>query len=166
MDTAEYWIQHLSLVPHPEGGFFKEIFRSSISIDQKMLPLGFKNSRRLITSIYYLLRSGDISHFHRLRSDELWYYHHGSSIRIVIIDQEGHKQTKMLGPRIERAEHMQVLIPAGTIFGAEVIDSDSFGLFGCVVSPGFEFDDFEMYNKEDLLQAYPKHAELIEKFGK
>jgi predicted cupin superfamily sugar epimerase len=166
MNNAAYWIQHLGLVPHPEGGFFKEIYRSSISIDKQMLPLGFKGSRRLATSIYYLLRSEDISHFHRLHSDELWFHHFGSSIRIIIIDQEGHKQTKMLGPRVERAEHLQVLIPAGTIFGAEVMENDSFGLFGCVVSPGFEFDDFEMYGKEDLLQAYPKHAGIIEKFGK
>jgi predicted cupin superfamily sugar epimerase len=166
MNNLEYWIQHLGLLPHPEGGFYKETFRSSISIDKKMLPLGYKDSRRLVTSIYYLLRSGDISHFHRLRSDELWYYHYGSSIRIIIIDQEGHKQTKILGPRIEKAEHLQVTIPAGTIFGAEVIDSSSFGLFGCVVAPGFEFDDFEIYSKEDLKQAYPKHADLIEKFGR
>jgi uncharacterized protein len=166
MNTAEYWVQHLNLIPHPEGGFFREIYRSSISVEKKMLPLGYKDSRRLATSIYYLLRSEDISHFHRLRSDELWYYHFGSGVRIVIIDQEGHKQTKLLGPKIEKAEHMQVLIPAGTIFGAEVIDSDSFSLIGCAVTPGFEFEDFEMFNKEDLLQAYPKQAEIIEKFGR
>ncbi len=166
MNTAENWIQHLGLLPHPEGGFFREVYRSSISIEKKALPLGFKDSRRLTTSIYYLLRSEDISHFHRLRSDELWYYHYGSSIRIIIIDQEGHKHTKMLGPKIDKAEQLQILIPAGTIFGAEIMDQNSFGLFGCVVSPGFEFDDFEMYSKEDLLQAYPKHAEIIEKFGK
>jgi uncharacterized protein len=165
MNTAEYWIQHLGLKPHPEGGFYKEIFRSSISVDKKSLPLGFQASRRLVTSIYYLLRSGEISHFHRLRSDELWYYHYGSSVRIIIIDQEGHKQTRLLGPKIEKAEHLQIVIPAGTIFGAEVIDSDSFGLFGCMVAPGFEFDDFEMYNKEDLKQAYPRQADIIDKFG-
>jgi uncharacterized protein len=166
MDNAEYWIQHLGLLPHPEGGFYKETYRSKISIDSKVLPLGYKNSRRLATSIYYLLRSGEISHFHRLRSDELWYYHTGSSIRIVIIDQEGHKQTRLLGPRAEKAEHLQVIVPAGTLFGAEVIESDSFGLFGCMVSPGFEFDDFEMFNKEDLKQAYPKQSEIIEKYAR
>jgi predicted cupin superfamily sugar epimerase len=166
MNTAAYWIQHLSLEPHPEGGFFKELYRSSITIEKKMLPLGFQDSRRLATSIYYLLRSDDISRFHRLRSDELWYFHYGSSFRIIIIDQEGHKQTKLLGPRIEKAEHMQVLIPAGTIFGAEITGQESFGLVSCVVTPGIDFQDFEMYNKEDLLQAYPKHKELIEKFGK
>jgi predicted cupin superfamily sugar epimerase len=166
MNKAEYWVQQLSLKPHPEGGFYKEIYRSSISIDKKSLPLGYKDNRRLATSIYYLLRSGEISHFHRLRSDELWYYHFGSSVRIIIIDQEGHKLTKILGPKIEKAEHMQVVIPAGTIFGAEIIDTDSFGLFGCLVAPGFEFDDFEMYSKDDLIQAYPRQVDIIEKFGK
>jgi predicted cupin superfamily sugar epimerase len=88
------------------------------------------------------------------------------AVRIIIIDQEGHKLTKILGPKIEKAEHMQVVIPAGTIFGAEIIDTDSFGLFGCLVAPGFEFDDFEMYSKDDLIQAYPRQVDIIEKFGK
>ncbi|MBA7538758.1 hypothetical protein ES705_31035 [subsurface metagenome] len=97
---------------------------------------------------------------------ELWYYHCGSSLRLVLIDQEGHKQTRILGTKEGKAEQMQVLIPAGTLFGAEVIDSDSFSLMGCLVSPGFEYDDFEIYDKEELLQAYPEHTEVINKFSK
>ncbi len=165
MNTAEYWIQHLNLTLHSEGGFFREIYRSNVEADHKNLPHGYQGSRRLSTSIYYLLRSGDISRFHRLRSDEVWYYHYGSSVKIILINQEGHKYTKLLGPRPEKAEQPQVVVPAGTIFGAEIIESNSFGLYGCMVTPGFEYDDFEIFNKEDLIQAYPKYAELIEKFG-
>ena len=119
METAEYWIQHLNLQPHQEGGFYREIFRSSIGVEQKELPIGYDGSRRLATSIYYLLRSGDVSRFHRLRSDEMWYYHYGSSIRIIIIDREGNKHTKFLGPRIEKAEQLQV--EAGGILQQRVV---------------------------------------------
>jgi len=164
MNTAEYWIQHLDLKPHPEGGFFREIYRSANITAQNNLPKGFKGNRRLATSIYYLLRSGDISKFHRLKSDEIWYYHYGSSIKIIMIDKEGNKHTQMLGSRAEKAERPQVIVPAGTIFGAEVIEKNSFGLFGCVVAPGFEFGDFEMFSREDLLQAYPRHADIITKY--
>ncbi len=165
MNTAEYWIKHLNLKPHPEGGFFREIYRSHMEAHHKNLPYGYKGTRRFSTSIYYFLRSGDISRFHRLRSDEVWYFHYGSSVKIILINQEGKRYSKLLGPRPDRAEKPQVIIPAGTIFGAEITESNSFGLYGCMVTPGFEFDDFEIFSKEDLIQAYPKHADIIEKFG-
>jgi hypothetical protein len=165
MITAEKWIQELNLIPHPEGGFYKETYRSGFEVDQKSLPIGMNGSRRLSTSIYYLLRSGEISRLHRLRSDEIWYYHYGSSVKIILIDKEGNKKSRMLGPRIERAEHLQILIPAGTVFAAGIPDSDTYSLFGCVVSPGFEFSDFELFTKEDLMQAYPKLTDVIEKYG-
>ncbi|MGD2035181.1 MAG: cupin domain-containing protein [Bacteroidales bacterium] len=166
MNDHLHWIQYLNLKPHPEGGFFRETYRANLEVDQKHLPFGFSGNRKLSTSIYYLLRSEDISRFHRLHSDELWYYHYGSSLKVVMIDKEGNKHTWILGARPDKAEKLQVLIPAGTIFGAEVIDPDSFSLMGCMVSPGFEFDDFDMFDKEELLQAYPKHAAAIEKFTK
>jgi predicted cupin superfamily sugar epimerase len=164
MRNAEYWIQHLKLLPHPEGGFFRETYKSKINIEQQTLPYGFKGSRRLCTSIYFLLRTQDISRLHRLKSDEIWYYHYGSSLKIVLIDQEGNKHTKILGPNAEKAEQLQVEIPAGTIFGAQVTDENSFCLVGCIVTPGFEFSDFELFDREDLLQAYPKHSDVINKF--
>ncbi len=164
MKNAEFWIQNLDLMPHPEGGFYRESYRSNIETEPKKLPKNIKGSRRLCTSIYYLLRSEEKSKFHRLKSDELWYYHHGSSLKVVMIDHEGNKQTKFLGPNFEKAEQFCLLVPAGTIFGAEVTEKSSYSLFSCVVSPGFEFDDFEMFDKEDLLQAYPKHSEIIERF--
>jgi hypothetical protein len=165
MYTAEYWIQHFSLIPHPEGGFYRETFRSSIEIDHGNLIKGYQGKRRLSTSIYYLLRSGEKSKFHRLRSDELWYFHFGSTLKIVLIDQEGNKHKRLLGSHAEKAEHMQVIIPAGTLFAAEVNEKGSYSLMGCMVSPGFEFEDFELFSPEDMLQAYPQHAEIIQKFS-
>lgn len=165
MNTAEYWIQHLDLKPHPEGGFYKEEYRSSVEIPHKDLPVGYKSARKIATSIYYLLRSEDISKLHRLRSDELWYYHAGSPISVVYIDAEGKKHKNILGGRPDKAEKLSMLIPGGCIFCAEVPQKESYSLVSCVVAPGFEFEDFEMFDKDDLLQAYPNHAELIEKFG-
>ena len=165
MKNYQFWIQHLNLQPHPEGGFFREVFRSNIEIDQKSLPFGYSGKRKLSTSIYYMLRSGEISKLHCLKSDELWYYHFGSSLRIVMIDKEGIKHIKVLGPRLEKAEQLQLLIPSGTIFGAEVVEPDSFSLLGCLVTPGFEFDDFEIFNSDELVKTYPKHADLIKQFS-
>ena len=164
MYTAEYWIQHLKLKPHPEGGFFREEYRSNTELDTKSLPIGYKSSHCLATSIYYLLRSQDISRLHRLRSDELWFFHSGSPIKIILIDTEGKKHTHMLGSNHVKAERFSLLISGGSIFCAEVHGPYSYGLVSCVVTPGFEFEDFEMFEKEDLIQAYPKHTKLIEKY--
>jgi len=164
MKTAEYWIQHYNLLPHPEGGFYREIYRSALEVEKKVLPTGIKGSRRLSTSIYFLLRSGEISRFHRLRSDEIWYFHYGSGMKIVLINQEGKKHTCLLGANVEKAERLQVLIPAGSVFAAEVNGKESYSLVGCMVSPGFEFEDFELFEQDDLIQAFPQHGELIKKF--
>lgn len=164
MPAAEYWIQHYNLQPHPEGGFYRETYRSALEVENKYLPVGYNGDRRLSTSIYFLLRSGEKSKFHRIRSDELWYFHFGSTLKIVLIDQIGNKHTRMLGANIEKAEHMQILIPGGTVFAAEVHEKESYSLIGCMVSPGFEFGDFELFAQDDLIQAYPQHIELIKKF--
>ncbi|MBN1115707.1 MAG: cupin domain-containing protein [Bacteroidales bacterium] len=165
MVNAEYWISHLGLKPHPEGGFYNEIFRSSVKIPKEELPIGYKSSRRVATSIYFLLRSGDISRLHRLRSDEIWYYHTGGPVKIVYIDKEGHKHKKFLGCNIEKAEEPCILISAGNIFAAEPVEQDSYCLMSCVVAPGFEFEDFEMFPKDELMQSYPKLSDIIEKYG-
>ncbi len=166
MKSAEYWIQHLNLMPHPEGGFYRETYRSTIAVPTNKLPKGFSADRKLVTGIYYLLRSDNVSKMHRLKSDEIWYFHCGSPLRIYMIDTEGEKHTFYLGSNFDKAQSFSVLIPAGNIFCAEVIDADSYGLVSCVVAPGFEFEDFEIFEKEDLLQAYPKHTDLIERFAR
>ena len=164
LPTAEYWIQHYNLQPHPEGGFFRETYRSVLETEKKNLPIGYDDDRHLSTSIYFLLRSGEKSKFHRLRSDEMWYYHYGSALKIILIDQEGNKHNRLLGPNIEKAEKLQVLVPGGTVFAAEVSEKESYSLIGCMVSPGFEYADFELFAQDDLIQAYPQHRELITRF--
>jgi hypothetical protein len=156
MNSADYWIKKLDLKAHPEGGFYKETYRSPV-----MTRASNGKSRNLSTSIYFLLNQNDRSHFHRLRSDELWYYHLGSPVRIFeLID--GALETTMMGP--EEGMQLQKLIPHGSIFAAEVVDKDRFSLFGCLVSPGFDFEDFELMTSSDLISEYPEHSNLIKAF--
>jgi predicted cupin superfamily sugar epimerase len=164
MFTSEYWIKKLQLTPHPEGGYYREIYSSNNYTDLSFLTGTKEVKRSLSTSIYFLLKSGEVSKFHRLRSDEIWYYHHGSSITIHCIDVAGVPEDILLGSNADKGEVFQAVIPAGTIFGATVNDKDSYSLVSCMVSPGFNFDDFELMGREDLLSKFPDLKEMIIKF--
>lgn len=157
--TAQYWITNLGLSPHPEGGYYKSTFQSDAIISSN------GNQRKLFTSIYFLLQSHDISHFHRLKSDELWYYHGGSPLTIHMIDEIGEYKEMYLGLNLENGEVPQVLVPKNTIFGSSVMAEETFSLVGCMVSPGFDFEDFELFNQEELLKEYPQHEQIIRKMA-
>jgi hypothetical protein len=163
MQSAEYWINHLSLSPHPEGGFYKEVYRSTEHIEAGSLPGRYGEPRVFSTSIYFLLHSRHRSVFHRLKSDELWHFYAGSVVTIYQLTKEGLKEYRA-GNRPERQESLQVLIPAGTWFSAEVKEPGSYCLVGCTVAPGFDFADFEMAHRTSLLQEYPRHRDLIMRF--
>lgn len=120
-----------------------------------------RGTRNLSTSIYFLLNREDKSHFHVLSSDEIWYFHDGSDLRIHML-ADGRYYTEDIGK--ENSSSLQVLIPARTIFAAEVLDEGSYGLVSCMVSPGFDFDDFRLVDKEELMVDYPELPDLIEKF--
>lgn len=152
---ASYYIQHLGLEAHPEGGYYKSTFASGESI----------NARSLYTSIYFLLGAGDISHLHRLKSDELWYFHGGSPLIVHVIDEEGNYVEHKLGLDIENGESPQVLVPRNSIFGSSVIDNGAFSLVGCMVAPGFDFEDFELFTQSELLEKYPEHEPMIRKMA-
>ena len=158
MNLAHDWIDQLSMIKHPEGGYYKEIYRSTES-----MAVGSK-VRNLTTSIYFLLNGYEKSHFHQLRSDELWYFHDGSGCKIHMISIEGNYHTQVLGSKLSSDERPQVIIPQGTIFAAEVVDKNSFTLMGCVVCPGFDFEDFKLFKRAELLDRYPQHKEIIHQF--
>jgi predicted cupin superfamily sugar epimerase len=159
---AKYYIQKLHLNKHPEGGYYREIYRSGemISIDAPKKNL----KRNVSTSIYFLLEGLQISKFHRLNSDELWHFYDGSSVKIYVIDERGRLTEIILGKKIENGEVFQTVIKKNNWFAAEVINKRSFALIGCTVSPGFDFSDFELASRDYLLEKYPKHKELIFKF--
>lgn len=155
MTSAKYYIEKLGLTPHVEGGYFKESFLSNQTINKTE-----KETRNLWSSIYFLLETGEVSNFHRLTSDEMWYYHAGSALTIYMISHEGELITKELGLNIDKGETPQVLVPKNYIFGS-AMNSEGFSLVGCMVSPGFEFSDFELFKRQDLIEKYPEHKDII-----
>lgn len=157
--TAQYFIDNLNLVEHPEGGYYTSTFRAEDHIAVRDVE------RPIYTSIYFLLRSQDISHLHRLKSDELWYYHGGSSLTVHMIHPDGTYEAKKLGLNLEAGEVPQVAVPKNTIFGSSVDDPDTFSLVGCMVAPGFDFADFELFTQAELLADFPHHEEVIRKMA-
>lgn len=140
MFDAAYYITHLQLKPHPEGGYFVETYRSPKS----MLFPGFDSERNYSTSIYFLLLEGQSSALHRIKSDEIWYYHDGGCIEIVEMDEQGREIVTRLGRNLEAGEVMQHVVAANRWFGARLPSGSGFCLVGCQVSPGFDFRDFEL----------------------
>lgn len=153
MKSAEYYIKNLNMTPHVEGGYFKESF---ISKDET------RKDKKLWSSIYFLLETGEVSNFHRLKSDELWYYHDGEALTIYMITPEGELITSQLGKNIENGETPQVLVPKGCIFGS-AMNNDGYALVGCMVSPAFEYEEFELFERKYLLDLYPNHRDIIMK---
>ncbi len=165
MKEQEYWLKGLNLEKHPEGGYYSEIYKCSQRIGAGQLSGGYEGPRNLSTSIYFLLPSNEVSKFHRLESDELWYFHDGSSLTVFIIDEDGTLKEVKLGLDLEKGEVPQVVIPGKSIFGAAVNSPDSYTLAGCMVSPGFDFRDFELVPRAWLLEKYPDHREIILKLA-
>ena len=161
MKSAEYWIEKLQLQAHPEGGYFRESYRAAESIQTIHLPNGFNGDRSFSTAIYYLLKGEQFSTFHRLKSDELWHFYSGSTLSIYGIMQSGGFVEFQLGEDFEAGEKFQLIIPASTWLAARCSRKDSYSLVGCTVSPGFDFNDLELANKQYLVKKYPEYATII-----
>lgn len=160
MKSAAYWIKTLRLQPHPEGGWFRETYRSRGLIPKEGLPDRFPGPRSVSTAIYFLLEGAQFSAFHRIRSDEMWHFYAGRTLRVHVIGKHG----KMTGHRLGASpgDAFQVLVPAGAWFAAEVVRHRGYALVGCTVAPGFDFADFEMGDRRQLLSQFPQHATMIE----
>ncbi len=160
--NAEYWIEKLALEKHPEGGYFKETYRS-----QDVLHLDdierYKGARNSSTAIYYLLAGEQFSAFHQLKSDEIFHFYAGSTLLVHIINDQGEYSLLKLGQNPEQNEQLQLVIKQGCWFASQVEDVNSYSLIGCTVSPGFDFQDFLLGTKLTLIQLYPQHTTIIEK---
>jgi predicted cupin superfamily sugar epimerase len=161
--TADEWIAALELVRHPEGGFFRETYRSHEVLTRHCLPARFTGDRALSTAIYYLLKGEDFAALHRVKQDELWHFYDGSSLTIHVVDPTSTYSAMTLGRDLRKGNIPQAVITAGSLFGATVDDKRAYSLVGCTVAPGFDFADFEMPGREPLCQQYPQHRELIER---
>ena len=161
MASAEAWIEQLALTPHPEGGYFREVYRSDGVIKKAALPDGFSGDRNYATSIYFLLQGDDFSSFHRIRQDELWHFHDGVPLTVHVISGDGNYSELKLGLDPTNGYLPQGVVKAGSWFAATIEDSAGFSLVACTVAPGFEFADFEMPTEEALTSLFPQHADLI-----
>lgn len=162
-EKAKYYIEKLQLTKHPEGGYFKEIYRAGemFYLDEPKKSI----KRNVSTSIYFLLEGYDISCFHRLKSDEIWHYYDGNTVCLYIITTDGKLEKILLGRAIEKGEQFQKVINKNSWFAAEVINKKGFALIGCTVSPGFDFNDFELADCKLLEAAFPEHEKLIRRFS-
>ena len=163
---AQKYIEKLQLKLHPEGGYYKEIYRAGDIILPEHLPKRYKSSRNFSTSIYFLLEGNQVSNFHKLKSDEQWHFYNGSTIVIHVIDESGNLNKILLGRNIENGETLQTVIKYNSWFAAELSDKTSFALIGCTVAPGFDFTDFELGKRDELIKTFPQFRELIYKLTK
>jgi hypothetical protein len=159
--TAAYWIETLGLVAHPEGGFYRESYRSGESLEAAHLPARFGGRRACSTAIYFLLCGDQVSRLHRIKSDEVWHFYAGGAVTLVMIHPDGRLQERRLGADPERAESFQAIVPAGCWYGASVDHRTSYALLGGTVAPGFEFADFELGDRAALVASFPQHRDVI-----
>jgi len=164
-----YWIKKLRLEPHPEGGYFRQTYKSEL----KMTPWALLSSllpgtiptighpRAASTAIYFLLEGENFSAFHRLKSDEMWHFYTGSPLMVHVIDPTGKYSSILLGSDSEAGQVFQAVVPAGCWFASHVADWKGWALVGCTVAPGFEYEDFEMGKREELVKEFPKQREII-----
>lgn len=156
----KYLFEKLKLEIHPEGGMFRETYRSGEFIPREALPGRYSGRRTFSTSIYYLVPEGVKSKFHRLKTDEVWHFYEGSRLSMHVIYPDGDYRKIYLGNNPENDEHFQLMIPMGAWFGA--IAENGYTLAGCTTAPGFEFDDMEMAGRDDLIKKYPNLKGIIE----
>ena len=159
---SNYWIEKLQLTRHIEGGYYKETYRSELILSPGGLPGSFSGSRNMSTSIYYLLEQGFYSAFHRIKSDEQWHFYFGDPLDIFEFHQDGQLITYVLGSDPEQGHTFQCTIKAGNWFASRPSTGSEYCLAGCTVSPGFDYNDFELAKREELISKFPYYRQLIE----
>ena len=141
-DRIKFLTEAFELQKHPEGGYYKEVYRSQDQIPASMLSEKYTGNRSLGTSIYFLLTSTSFSSFHKINQDETWHFYEGSTIALHIIAPNGEYVKIKIGSKPEKGEVFQYTVPGGHWFAAKIIEDERYALVGCTVAPGFDFDDF------------------------
>jgi hypothetical protein len=159
MNKIQNIIKRLKLEPHPEGGYFKETYRSAGEINQ--LNANYQGKRNYSTCIYYLLTSDAFSAFHRIKQDEIWHFYDGSPVNLHQISPDGSYSSIIIGRDIDKGQQPQFVVKGGIWFAATVVNENDFSLVGCTVSPGFDFRDFEIADRSKLVINHPKHIKII-----
>lgn len=148
-------VETYNLLPHPEGGYYKETYRSDELISTN------SESRNCSTAIYFLIEEGNFSALHRIKSDEIWHFYEGDALEVIEIDLQGKLIITQVGRDIKNGQTYQYTVKAGHWFGSRVLSGGQFSFVGCTVSPGFDFKDFVMAQRVELTNQYPQHAKII-----
>lgn len=163
MKSAQYWIEHLQMIPHPEGGYYLRPHISDETFVRKDIPGVYSSERKLWTSEYMLIEAGQDMSFHRVRSEEMWYFHAGAPLKVHILTPEGAHHLHTLGIDMDAEQQLQLQISKNCIVALEG-DNALYSLIGVMISPGFDMDDFKLFSKNELISRFPQHAQLIERF--
>ena len=161
--TAKSLVEKYKLMPHPEGGFFKENYRSFEVVPHAFLPRRFNGDRSYSTAIYFLLEHGSFSAFHKIQSDECWHFYAGGPLNIYVIHLNGRLEIIKMGNSFQDGDHFQAVVPAECWFASEPAAGSAFSFVGCTVAPGFDFNDFVLAEEEVLSKQFPQHAALIKR---
>ena len=162
MLSAEEIIRRLNLKPLPmEGGYFRETYRSDETISRSVLPLRFGGDRSFSTAIYYLLTADTFSALHRVPSDELFHFYLGDPVDMLQLHPDGSSAVIMLGHDLAGERQLQVVVPQLVWQGSFLREGGRWALLGTTVAPGFDFEDFEEGEREQLIRQYPDRAKLI-----
>lgn len=161
MKAVEKLISQYELQPHPEGGWYKQTYKSTEFISATALPKRFDNDRAFSTAIYFLLEKGNFSAFHKIKSDECWHFYAGDPLHVYIIGEAGDLKVITLGNDFSRQQTFQYVVPANCWFASRPAQGSEYCFVGCTVAPGFEFADFELADRKMLLAMYPQHASII-----
>ncbi|WP_299625875.1 cupin domain-containing protein [uncultured Tenacibaculum sp.] len=159
--TAQEIVNKFDLTQHPEGGYFKETYRSDGIIKNENLSESFIGDRNHSTGIYFLLTSDSFSAFHKINQDEMWHFYLGTTLKLHMISPEGEYSFVLIGNDILNNEVPQFVVPAQYWFAAEVVNENSFSFTGCTVAPGFDFNDFVLPERKVLIELFPQHEEII-----
>ena len=141
---AQELITAYHLEQHPEGGYFAELYTSEEKYEKEGAVRGCAGS------IYFLLANEDISHFHQIDCEELWYFHEGCGLNIHFVDAEGKYRVEKLGKHFENGERPMILVRKGEIFAAENLDKESYTFISCATAPKFKYEGFRLVPREEL----------------
>lgn len=163
MLSAEQICHQLRLHPHPaEGGYFVETYRSEHLLAPEALPDGYPDVRAVSTAIYYLLTADSFSSMHRLRGDEIFHFYLGDPVELLQIKADGVGEVVILGQDIVAGMKLQHVVLGGTWQGSRLKTGGKYALLGTTVAPGFDYQDFEIGERDELVTEYPQWAEMIQ----
>ena len=143
-DRTEILRETYHLEKHVEGGWFSEVYTAPFD----------KDGRSLAGSIYFLLDRGEVSRFHVIDCDEIWYYHEGCGMKITVLTENGREEF-LLGSRVSEGERAMVVIPKGNAFAAENLDRDGYTFVSCATAPHFRYEGFRLLTEDEIRERYP-----------